>query len=228
MTEVLTLKDIPEDARPRERLLRCGGKALSDAELVAILLRSGSPGLSVVRMASEVLDECGGLTGLLNAGYGVLVRHGLGRAKAAALLAAVELGRRLARARIPERQLLNRPDVMADYLTLRYGRQDQEIMGAVFLDVRNRLIADVDLYRGTLSRASVEPRLILKEAIQRNASSFVIFHTHPSGDPAPSSDDLVFTRQLVAASEILGLTMHDHLILGSGGRWVSLRRRGSW
>jgi len=228
VTEVLTLKDIPEDARPRERLLRCGGKALSDAELVAILLRSGSPGLSVVRMASEVLDECGGLTGLLNAGYGVLVRHGLGRAKAAALLAAVELGRRLARARIPERQLLNRPDVMADYLTLRYGRQDQEIMGAVFLDVRNRLIADVDLYRGTLSRASVEPRLILKEAIQRNASSFVIFHTHPSGDPAPSSDDLVFTRQLVAASEILGLTMHDHLILGSGGRWVSLRRRGSW
>jgi len=228
VTEVLTLKDIPEDARPRERLLRCGGKALSDAELVAILLRSGSPGLSVVRMASEVLDECGGLTRLLNAGYGVLVRHGLGRAKAAALLAAVELGRRLARARIPERQLLNRPDVMADYLTLRYGRQDQEIMGAVFLDVRNRLIADVDLYRGTLSRASVEPRLILKEAIQRNASSFVIFHTHPSGDPAPSSDDLVFTRQLVAASEILGLTMHDHLILGSGGRWVSLRRRGSW
>ena len=134
MTEVLTLKDIPEDGRPRERLLRCGGKALSDAELVAILLRSGRPGLSVVQMASEVLDECGGLTGLLNAGYGALVRHGLGRAKAATLLAAVELGRRMARSRLPERQLLNRPDLMADYLVLRYGRQDQEVMGAVFLD----------------------------------------------------------------------------------------------
>lgn len=228
MTEVLTLKDIPEDARPRERLLRCGGKALSDAELLAILLRSGRPGLSVVRMAAEVLDECGGLAGLVGAGYSVLVRHGLGRAKAATLLAAVELGRRLARARIPERRLLNRPDLMADYLALRYARQDQEIMGAVFLDVRNRLIADVDLYRGTLSRASVEPRLILKEALARNASAFVLFHTHPSGDPAPSTEDLAFTRQLTAASEVLGLKMHDHLIVGSAGRWVSLRRRGSW
>ncbi|HEX9730609.1 MAG TPA: DNA repair protein RadC [Thermoanaerobaculia bacterium] len=228
MTEVLTLKDIPEDARPRERLLRCGGKALSDAELVAILLRSGRPGLTVVRMASEVLEECGGLLGLLDAEYGVLVRNGLGRAKAAALLAAVELGRRLARARIPERQLLNRPDVMADYLALRYARQDQEVMGAVFLDVRNRLLADVEIYRGTLSRASVEPRLILKEALQRNASAFVVFHTHPSGDPAPSSDDLAFTRQLSDASEIVGVTMHDHLIVGTAGRFVSLRRRGSW
>ncbi len=101
-------------------------------------------------------------------------------------------------------------------------------MGAVFLDVRRRLIADVDFYRGTLSRASVEPRRILKEALFRNASSFVLFHTHPSGDPAPSIDDLHFTRRIADASEAVGVEMLDHLILGSAGRWVSLKKRGSW
>jgi DNA repair protein RadC len=228
VTDTRTLKDIPEDDRPRERLLRCGGKALSDGELVAILLRSGRPGQTVVEMAREVVDDRGGLLGLVDADSASLMRLGLGRAKAAALLAAVEVARRLARARIPQKQLLDRPDALAAYLSLRYGRSDQEIMGAVFLDARQRLIADVDLYRGTLDRAAVEPRLVLKEALRRDASAFVLFHTHPSGDPAPSVDDLEFTRRLHDAGEIVGVEMSDHLILGSAGRWVSLRRRGSW
>ncbi len=228
MPDILTLKDIPEDGRPRERLLRCGGKALSDAELVAVLLRTGRPGQTAIRMAVEVLDECGGLAGLLRSGYASLARRGLGRAKAATLLAAVELGNRLARAKIPKRRILDRTDKVADYLVLRYGRQDQEVMGAVFLDVRNRLIADVDIFRGTLARAVVEPRLVLKEALERNASAFILFHTHPSGDPAPSVEDLSFTRRLCDASDLLGVKMLDHLILGGAGRWVSLKRRGAW
>lgn len=213
---------------PRDRLLRIGAKALSDVELVAVLLRTGVRGSSVLEMAREVLEENGGLAGLVEVSASSLVRRGLGEAKAATVLAAVELGRRLARARIPRRRLLERPDTVANYLCLRYGRGDQEVMGALFLDVKNRLIADVDLYRGTLSRTAVEPRLVLKEALARNASAFVLFHTHPSGDPAPSSDDLLFTRRLSQAAEILGVRMIDHLIVGGSGRWVSLERRGTW
>ena len=227
-SEPQTLKDIPEDSRPRERLLRCGGKSLSDAELIAILLRSGRPGQSAIAMAQDVLDGSGGILGLVEGDFTTVHRQGLGRAKAATLLAAVELARRIARARIPQRQLLDRPDTVAAYLTLRYGRSNQEVMGAVYLDVRRRLLADVDFFHGTLDRAAVEPQPILKEALRRNASSFVLFHTHPSGDPSPSAEDLQFTRRLAKAGDVLGIEMVDHLILGSAGRWVSLKRRGTW
>ncbi len=226
--KVSRMQEIPFESRPRERLLRSGGQTLSDVELVAVLLRAGSPGQSVLHLADEVLTENGGLAGLLACGTGHLVRRGLGPAKAATLMAAVELGRRLARHRIPPRHVLERPDTVANYLMMRYARRDQEVMGGLFLDARQRLIADVDLYRGTLSRAAVEPRRVLKEALYRDASSFILFHTHPSGDPAPSTEDLVFTKRVAEAGEALGIELIDHLILGSGGRWVSLRRRGKW
>jgi DNA repair protein RadC len=223
-----SMKAIPKEDRPRERLLRSGAAALSDAELVAVLLRVGRRGQSAMAMARELLAEFGGLTGLPQAKPEALVRPGLGTGKATMLLAAIELGRRLARARIPPRQLLDRPDKVANYLILRYGNRDQEVMGALYLDVHNRLIAEVDLYRGTLSRTAVEPRLVLKQALQRGAAGFVLFHNHPSGDPTPSVEDLCFTRQLAKAADQVGVRMHDHLIIGSGGRWVSLNRRGGW
>ncbi|MCP4660164.1 MAG: JAB domain-containing protein [bacterium] len=222
------LKWIPKEDRPRERLLRSGGESLSDTELVAVLLRVGRRGQSVIEMAAEVLYGCGGLSGLLDAQLKTLERRGLGRAKAATLLAAIELGRRLARTRIPERELLNRPELVANYLAMRYVGQDQEVMGALYLDVRNRLIADVDIYRGTLSRAAVEPRVILKEALQRSAAGFILFHTHPSGDPTPSTEDLAFTKRVAKAAEQVGVRMIDHLILGGSDRWVSLQRRSAW
>lgn len=229
MTNVATqIKALPAEDRPREKLLRSGAAALSDAELIAVLLRTGRPGLSAIEMGQELLSERGGLVGLLRDGGVTLRRRGIGEAKAATLLAAVELGRRLARARMPRRDLLDRPDAVASYLSLRYVQPDQEVMGALYLDVRNRLIAESDIYRGTLSRAAVEPRVILKEGLLRSASGIVLFHTHPSGDPSPSAEDLAFTRRLSEAGELVGIKLLDHLILGSAGRWVSLGRRAAW
>ena len=222
------IRELPPAERPRERLLQSNGAALSDAELVAVLLRTGRRGASAIEIAREVLDSCGGLRGLALAPRSALRRQGLGPAKAATLLAAVELGRRLARAELPDQEPLNHPRRVADYLFLRYARQDQEVMGALYLDTRHRLIAEGEVYRGTLNRAAVEPRAILKGALLRGAAGVLLFHTHPSGDPSPSAEDLSFTRRFAAAAELIGIALVDHLVLGAPGRWVSLRERRAW
>jgi DNA repair protein RadC len=222
------IKEIPEDERPRERLVAKGSMALSDAELVALLLRSGHPGCSALQMAGNLLREHGGLSGLVGAQVAGLRRFGLGDAKAAALLAAVEVGRRLAHRQLPARQPLARPAEVARYLVLRYQQRDQEVMGALFLDVRHCLIGDREIFRGTLHRAAVEPREILKECLSRGAAGFALFHTHPSGDPTPSAEDVLFTRRMAEAAAVVGVEMVDHLVLGATGRWVSLRERGAW
>jgi len=126
-----------------------------------------------------------------------------------------------------ERVLLNCPEAVAHYLTARHGRVDQEIMGALFLDLRNRLIADKDVFRGTQGRVAVEPRAILREALALGAMSIVLWHTHPSGDPTPSIEDFSFTRRLARAGEIVGVRLADHLILG-GHRWISLKQHEEW
>ena len=218
------------DDNPRKRLLQFGPTALSDVELVEILLRNGCPGSSARELARELLNDYGGFLGLGNVDPAYLQRHGIGEAKAATVVACFEIARRVAKARMPRRDLLDRPDAVANYLGLRYGQGFQESMGALFLDIRNRLIShgEAEIFRGTLTRAAVEPREILKEALLRNASSLVVFHTHPSGDPSPSTEDLAFTRRLAEAGELVGVKLLDHIILGSAGRWVSLGRRGAW
>lgn len=223
-----TLRELDPDERPRERLLRHGGEVLADSELVAVVLGTGRRGHSAVDLARDVLDECGGLVGLLGAGPQSLRCNGLGPAKAAALLAAVELGRRLARARLPRRHPLDRPSAVADYLALRYARGDQEVMGVLYLDTRQRLMGECEIFRGTLNRAAAEPRSILKRGLLQDAAGFVLFHTHPSGDPTPSAEDLSFTRRVAQAGDIVGVRLVDHLILGGGGRWVSLRKQEAW
>lgn len=223
-----SLAALPADERPRERLLRSDGGALTDAELLAVLLRTGRPGCSVVTMAHELLRESGGLDGLVSATATELRRKGLGPAKAATLLAAFEIGRRLARGRIDSRRPLDRPGVVADYLRLNYGHRDHEVMGALYLDRRQRLLCDREIFRGTQTRAAVEPRAILKEALVRSAASFVLFHNHPSGDPSPSVEDIEFTRRMAEAGDVVGVLLVDHIILGAGESWVSLRRRGAW
>lgn len=222
------IRELPDRERPRERLLRQGPEALSDGELLAVLLRTGVRGRSVLSLALELLAERGGLVGLLGCSVPELVRHGLGPAKAATLLAGVELGRRLARTRLSERQPMERPAEVASYLGMRYGLRDQEVVGALYLDAHRRLIADRELYRGTLTRAAAEPRAILKEGLLLSADSVVLFHTHPSGEPEPSNDDVVFTRRLAEACQTVGIDLVDHLILGVGGAWVSLKERGAW
>jgi DNA repair protein RadC len=220
------LRELPPDERPRERLLQNGSSALSDAELLAVLLRTGRRGQSVLDLARDLLESSQGLNGLLGTGPLLLKKAGLGPAKVAAVLAAVELARRFTKARMADRALLQDPQSVASYLELRYSLKGQEVMGALYLDTRNRLIGEKELYRGTLSRAAVEPRAILKEGLLRDAAGVVLFHTHPSGDPSPSTEDLGFTRRMVDASELVGLHLIDHLVLGAGGAWTSLRRQG--
>jgi DNA repair protein RadC len=209
-------------------VIALGARALGDAELVAVLLRTGRPGASALEVAREVLAAVGGLPGLATTAARPLARKGLGDAKAATLLAAVEIGRRLARTEAIERAPLAHPAAVASYLALRYGATDQEVMGALYLDTRNRLLAERELYRGTLNRAAVEPRQILKEGLLQGAAGCVLFHTHPSGDPSPSAEDLAFTRRLAEAGEVVGIRLVDHLVLGGVGRWLSLRERGAW
>lgn len=221
------IQELPETERPRERLLELGSQSLSDAELLAVLLRSGRPGCSAIQLGRELLRDAGGLAGLPSLHPRALRRLGLGAAKAASVLAAMELGRRVLRTQIPERDPLTRPNEVASYLAFRYRTRDQEVVGALFLDSRNRLMGEKEIFRGTLSRAAVEPREILKEGLLRGAAGILLFHTHPSGDPSPSTDDLLFTRRLAEAGEVVGVRLVDHMILGDAGRWVSLHQRGA-
>lgn len=220
-------RKLPAQDQARERMLLCGGTALSDAELLSVMLLDGTS-LDGLELSQSLIYDLQGLGGLLSAGKDDLDLPGIGPARKAALLAAVELSRRLARIRMPRRDLLDRPDAVASYLSLRYSQSDQEVMGALYLDVRNRLIAEGEIYRGTLSRAAVEPRTIIKQGLLYSAYGFVLFHTHPSGDPSPSAEDLAFTRRMAEAGELLDVCLLDHIILGSTGRWVSLGRQGAW
>jgi DNA repair protein RadC len=225
---VSVIRETPERERPRERLEEHeNAGVLSDAELIAILLRTGGRRKGVMELARELVEEHG-LAGLVHARPRDLVREGIGSAKAASIVAAVEIGRRMARKDLCKRRPLARPGAVASYLGMRYGMRDQEVMGALFLDVRNRLLGEQELYRGTLSRAAVEPRQVLKEALVRGAAGVVIFHNHPSGDPSPSLEDVNFTRRMAEAGDAIGVELVDHMILGASGRWVSLKERGAW
>ena len=211
---------------PRERLAAHGARTLADVELLVLCLASGQQRGDAQLLAQRVLVETGGIAGLPVLDFHSLVRLGLTETKAATVLAAVELARRLAFAEIPRRHPMRQPAEVARFLTLTYGDLNQEVLGALFLNGRHRLLACREIYRGTLTHAAVEPRAILKEAILAGASVIVLFHTHPSGDLQPSGEDILFTRRMVEAAATVGIRLQDHLILGELGRWVSLHQRG--
>lgn len=223
--DAFLIRELSPDERPRERLLKSGARQLTDRELVAVLLRTGYPGASVLSIARDLLRERGGLAGLLDTAPKELQRDGLGPAKAATLLAAVEIGRRLSSSRL-DRRRMGRPDEVARHVRLTYTRKDQEVMGAFYVDARGRMVAERELYRGTIARALVEPREVLKHAFLTGASGLVLFHTHPSGDPTPSLEDVEFTRHLAKACKAVGVALMDHLIVGHAGAWISLKDRG--
>ncbi len=217
-----------EKSDPDQRLLQGGVTPLSDAELLSVLLGGGRLRPRTDALASELLEDFGSLAGLAEAKETVQAHRGMKPRRTASLLAAIELACRLAKAHLPHRLHLDRPSRVAYYLDLRYNQPDQEVMGALYLDVRHRLILEREVYRGCLDRAAVEPRAILKEGLIRSASCFVLFHTHPSGDPSPSTADLSFTRRMAEAADLVGMKMLDHVVLGSRGRWVSVNRLNGW
>ncbi len=224
-TPWLTIKDLPEAERPRERLLRHGPGSLSAAELLAILLRTGRRGENALQLAHRVLQACGGLAGLTRAPAYELARiPGVGLAKAAQIQAALELGRRIAAATPEERpQVRSAHDaylLLADMADL-----EQETLRVLLLDTRGRVLATPTLYVGNVNTTLVRPAEIFREAVRRNTVSLIVAHNHPSGDPTPSAEDLAITRDLIAAGRLLGIEVLDHLIIGRG-RYVSLREHG--
>ncbi|HET7453276.1 MAG TPA: DNA repair protein RadC [Thermoanaerobaculia bacterium] len=218
------LRDLPEEDRPRERFERLGAGALADHELLAILLRTGRRGESAVALAQAVLREAGGLSRLSTLAPAQLVKLRLGRVQAVTLSAAVELAARMEKESLG-REKFSSPERVASYLTRLYGRRSQESTGVLLLDAKHRLLKDRECYRGTIDRALVEPREVLKQALLEDAAAMILYHNHPSGDPAPSPEDLEFTRRVKHAADLVGVRFLDHVVVGRRG-CVSLRERG--
>lgn len=217
--------DLPSEDRPRERLEREGPGALSNRELVAALLGTGDARGSALDLAGRLLG--GGLRGLRAASCGELRReHGVGPAKAARLLAALELAARLPAEGRGAAPAFRTPDEAARHLLPRYGARPVETFGLLALDVRHRLRREAVISVGCLTSSLVHPREVFQEAIVARAAALVLFHNHPSGDPEPSAEDLSLTRRLHSAGALMGIEVLDHLILGAGS-YVSLKQRGA-
>jgi DNA repair protein RadC len=216
----------PINERPRERLYYNGADALADAELLALQLGSGRRGRTAVEVAREMLAAYGSLSGVASREVAELARlPGVGRAKAARLVSAFELTRRL-RARTPgDRTALGSPSEVHAAFGPLMEDLPREVFRVALLDAQNGLLRDVVVSEGTLSSSLVHPREVFKPAILEPAASIILLHNHPSGDPTPSREDLRLTRQLVECARLLDLRIHDHLVIGRG-RYVSLAERG--
>jgi DNA repair protein RadC len=218
------IADLEKTERPRERLERLGADVLTNAELLAILLRTGLKGESAVQVGQRLLTAFGGLRGLQKAGFQeVLKQKGVGLAKTAQIKAAIELGRRLALETGQERPVINSPEDAAALVKYEMAGLTQENLWVMNLDVRFHLVSIEKLYIGSATMSMVRTAEIFKAAIQRDAVAIIIVHNHPSGDPTPSSDDVMLTRNLVQAGKLLDIQVSDHLIIGQG-RYVSMKQ----
>ena len=209
------MKEVAVDDRPREKLARHGAAALGDNELVAAILGSGCRQTNALAMANDLLASHGGVHGLVRSSVDELARvSGIGTAKAAQILAAVELGRRTLAHAPSARIQLRTPREAATYLLPQFGSRPVEQFGVVLLDTKHRVLRATVLAIGSLNVTAVQPREVFREATLGGASALVMFHNHPSGDPTPSPDDVELTRRLVAAGVVLGIEVVDHVILG--------------
>jgi DNA repair protein RadC len=216
----------PVDERPRERLLARGAAVLSDAELIAIFLRTGLPGKSAVDLARELLARFGSLRGLLNADATTLCTcPGLGPAKYALLQAALEMARRHLGEQLTRGDALNDPAATRRFLQARLRDRTQEVFACLYLDNQHRVLGFEELFRGTLDGASVYPREVVKAALKHNAAALIFAHNHPSGIAEPSAADRSLTQRLRAALALVDIRVLDHLVIGDG-EIVSLAERG--
>ena len=211
----MAISDWPAHERPRERLLKDGARALSDAELLAIFLRTGVKGKDAVELARDMVKQ---FDGSLRALFGASLRdfsaiHGLGTAKFAQLQAVMELARRAAEEQLESGCALNCPQSVKEYLRIIFCSKTHESFFVLFLDVKNRLIGSKEMFRGTLTHTSVYPREVVKEALAQNAASVMLAHNHPSGTPEPSESDLLLTRALVQALALVDVRILDHFVV---------------
>ncbi|WP_373988598.1 DNA repair protein RadC [Duganella sp. BuS-21] len=215
----MPILDWPQEKRPRERLIREGAQALSDAELLAIFLRIGVAGKDAVQLGADMIHHFGSLQKLFGATLPEFAAvHGLGPAKFAQLQAVMELARRAILEEIQGGAMLSSPRAVKDYLRTVFAGKSFESFHVLFLDVKNRLIDAREMFRGTLTHTSVYPREVVKEALARNAASVMLAHNHPSGTPEPSESDLLLTRALVQALALVDIRILDHFVVA--GRQV--------
>ena len=225
-TPIYRIADLHKSDRPRERLAALGPQALTNAELIAILLRVGVKGENAVTVGQRLLNKFGGLTGLHRAPFAELKKqHGLADAKAAQIKAAIELGRRLTLESPEERPTINSPADAAALVVYEMSALEQEHLRVILLDRRNRVLETVEIYKGSVNSSQIRVGEIFKEAIRKNASALIVIHNHPSGDPTPSPDDVAVTRAIVQAGKLMDVDVLDHMVIGQG-RWVSLKERG--
>lgn len=222
----MMMRDLPTGLRPRERLISAGANALSEGELIAIMLRVGSQGESAVHMAERILSSFDGLPGLAQASIDELCSvHGIGMAKAAQIKASLELGKRLMATMPKERLQVRSPSDVANFLMVEMSFLEQEELHTVLLDTKNFVIRTAKIYAGSLNSAVVRVGEVFREAIRANCASIIIAHNHPSGDPTPSPEDVHVTKQIVEAGELLDIKVLDHLVIGRN-KYVSLKERG--
>jgi DNA repair protein RadC len=220
------MKTVAPHDRPREKLRRLGAAALGDNELVAIVLGHGQARSSVLDLANTVLTKAGGLDGLARTRIDDLIGvAGIGPARAAQMLAAIELGRRTLTRADRQRVQVTGPRSVAELLLPMYGNRPVEQFGVVLLDTKHRVMRTTVVTIGTLDASIVHPREIFREAAAAGAAAIVVFHNHPSGDPEPSHEDLVLTRRLVSAGVLMGIDVIDHVVLGNV-RYCSMKEQG--
>lgn len=221
-----SLKLLPKSDLPRERLKKLGAGALKTEELVAILLRTGTRGENVLHLAERLLRVKGGLSELARLPFSEITRiKGVGETKATQLYAAFELGRRLLVASPEDRPVVKSPQDAVNLLT-DMCVLEQEVMRTLLLDRKNRVLAVPTIYRGSLHTTVVRVNELFREAVRENASAIIVAHNHPSGDPTPSAEDIAVTREIVQAGKILDIDVLDHVVIGSGNKYVSLKERG--
>ena len=222
----IAIKEMPSEERPRERLMHYGAQSLSTAELLAIVLRTGTKERSAIGLAEHILSRHSGLRGVATATVDELAGvKGLGPVKAVQIAACVELGRRLAAHTEESRPVIHSPEDVAHLLMPELRDSRKEHFKSLLLDTKNRVIRIVTVSVGTLDSSIVHPREVFKDAIACSAAGMVVAHNHPSGDPTPSGEDRAVTKRLCEAGKIMGIDVLDHIVIGDG-RWVSLKQLG--
>jgi DNA repair protein RadC len=219
----VSIADLPIEERPRERLARGGAIALSDAELLALLIEPGHHGKSSLDIARELVSD--GLRSLARREWipGRPVGS-LGPARVARIAAALELGRRIAALSATSSEPLRDPEMLAQRLIARYAHAVQETLGAIYLDTRDRIIREREIFVGSLNTAAVSSRDVVRFALEDHAASVIVFHNHPSGDPSPSGEDVLFTRKLIEAGKVMDVNISDHIVVAASG-YVSMKQR---
>ena len=222
----LTIHDMPSGERPRERLRDYGASSLSNAELLAILLRTGGPSENVLSMSSRMLARFGGLAGLARATYRELcAEKGLGEAKVAQLKAGLELGRRLLSVQPNERAVVSSPQDIANLLMPEMSLLEQEHLRVVLLNTKNQVMGIPEIYKGSVNTSMIRVSEVFRDAIKENCPAIVVVHNHPSGNPTPSAQDIEVTSQLVKSGQLLDIEVLDHIVIGHQA-YVSMKEKG--